>query len=154
MQLTCPTCHAHMPLETALQDEAGRELVGMLAAMQPQLALPLVHYLGFFRPAKQQLGWGRSLRLAKEVVALCPCPVDVLTEGLIEAARGLDAKRQQPGWKPLGNHNYLRSCLDSTQARAGAAAGAAVATAGAAPQARMPRSQTGGAMVALEGLKR
>lgn len=150
MQLTCPTCHAHMPLDVALQDEAGRELVAMLAAMQPQLALPLVHYLGFFRPAKQQLGWGRSLRLANEVVALLPCPVDVLVEGLLEAARSLDEKRQQPGWKPLGNHNYLRRCLDSAQGRAGPA-GAAVAPAG---HARTPRSQAGGAMVALEGLKR
>ena len=154
MQLTCPTCHAHIPLDVALQDEAGRELVAMLAAMQPQLALPLVHYLGFFRPAKQQLGWGRSLRLAKEVVMMLPCPVDVLVEGLTEAARSLDEKRQQPGWKPLGNHNYLRRCLDSAQGRAGAAVALSGAAAAPAGQARTPRSQAGGAMVALEGLKR
>lgn len=153
MQLTCPCCHAHVPLEAALQDEAGRELVAMLAAMQPGLALPLVHYLGFFRPLRQQLGWGRSLRLAYEVVALCPVPVDTLVHGLVEASRGLDEKRAQPGWKPLGNHNYLRRVLESVQARSEGAVGPVVATA-AAPAAKAPRSQAGGALVALEGLRR
>lgn len=165
MQLTCPCCHAHVPLEAALQDEAGRELVAMLAAMQPQLALPLVHYLGFFRPLRQQLGWGRSLRLAHEVVALCPAPVDTLVHGLLEASRGLDDKRAQPGWKPLGNHNYLKRVLESVQARMNAPtngatdgpAAAVVATAapaGTGSATRAPRSQAGGALVALEGMRR
>lgn len=157
MQLTCPCCHAHVPLEAALQDEAGRELVAMLAAMQPALALPLVHYLGFFRPLRQQLGWGRSLRLAYEVVHLCPTPVDTLVQGLLEASRGLDEKRAQPGWKPLGNHNYLRRVLESVQARMHAPSegpGAAVAAVAAQPGRKAPRSQAGGALVALEGMRR
>lgn len=156
MQLTCPCCHAHVPLEAALQDDAGRELVAMLAALPPHLALPLVHYLGFFRPQRQQLGWGRSLRLAKEVMALVAGQADQLTglaQGLQEASRGLDDKRAQPGWKPLGNHNYLKRVLESVQARAEAPAGPVVATA-AAQAAVAPRSQAGGALVALEGLRR
>lgn len=148
MELTCPCCKAHIPLEAALEDEHGRELVGMLAAMQPQLALPLVHYLGFFRPAKQQLGWGRALRLAREVVMLLPTPVDALVAGLEEANRALDEKRRQPAWKPLGNHNYLRRCLEGAQARA--AAPQAQPQAAAAPV----RSKAAAALVSLEGLKR
>lgn len=154
MQLTCPCCHAHVPLAAALQDEAGRELVGMLAAMQPGLALPLVHYLGFFRPARQQLGWGRSLRLAHEVVLLCPTPVDTLIAGLVEAARALDEKRQQPGWKPLGNHNYLRRVLEGLQARAEAPLAPSPQRDFNAPVKLAPRSQAGAALVGLEGLKR
>ena len=116
MQLTCPCCHAHVPLEAALEDEAGRELIGMLAAMPTELSRPLVHYLAYFRPARQQLGWGRALRLMREVLALCP-DVATLACGLVEAERSLNDKRSAPGWKPLGNHNYLRRCLESAQAR-------------------------------------
>lgn len=152
MQLTCPCCHAAFPLEAALQNRDGRQVMAMLAGMQPQLALPLMHYIGYFRPAKQQLGWGRALRLMGEVVALLPTPVDTLVQGLTEAARGLDDKRAQPGWRPLGNHNYLRRCLDTAQAQAGPAVGLATASPPAAATA--PRSQAGRALVALEGMKR
>jgi len=157
MQLTCPCCHAHVPLEAALQDEAGRELVAMLAAMRPTLALPLVHYLGFFRPLRQQLGWGRSLRLAHEVVALHPEDTDRLMLALLEASRGLDDKRAQPGWKPLGNHNYLKRVLESVQARTNGLTdgpGAAVVATAAPAGTKAPRSQAGGALVALEGMRR
>jgi hypothetical protein len=150
MQLTCPCCHAHVPLEAALQDEAGRELVGMLAAMQPGLALPLVHYLAFFRPAKQQLGWGRALRLAREVINLAPFAPELLTSALIEAARALDEKRQQPGWKPMGNHNYLKRVLEGLQGRTEAAPGPA----GSPAPAPAPRGKTAGALMSLEGMKR
>ncbi len=155
MQLTCTVCHAQQPLEAMLQDEAGRELMGMLVSLQPPLLLPLVHYLGFFRPAKQQLGWGRSLRLAREVVDLAPFAADVLAQALAEANRGLDEKRQQGGFKPLGNHNYLKRVFETLQARAeacGAVPAATVATDAAAP--RVPRSQAGQALVALEGLRK
>ena len=152
MQVTCPTCHASFPLEAALKDDAGRELVALFAGLQPGLALPLMHYLAFFRPAKQQLGWGRALRLAREVVALLPCPVELLIGGLEEANRALDEKRLQGSWKPLGNHNYLRRCLEGVQARAGATVGMPehelrTTTAG-------PRSKAGQAMVQLEGMRR
>lgn len=152
MQLTCPCCHAHVPLEAALQDEAGRELVGMLAAMHPGLALPLVHYLAFFRPAKQQLGWGRALRLAREAVALCPAPTDLLTQALIEASRSLDDKRNGGGWKPLGNHNYLKRVLEGLQGRVEALPAAAEGA--AAPRAAAPRGKQAAALHSLEDFKR
>ncbi|GCL64344.1 hypothetical protein [Pseudaquabacterium pictum] len=153
MQLNCPVCHATFPIESALQHEAGREVMAMLAGMQPDLSLPLMHYIGYFRPAKQQLGWGRALRLMREVVGLLPVPAETLVLGLVEAARGLDEKRAQPGWKPLGNHNYLKRCLESAQARHEAGTVVQAALANAAPTARLPRSQAGQALVALEGMK-
>lgn len=146
MQLTCPCCHAHIPLEAALQDDAGRELVALLLAMPADLARALVHYLTFFRPLKQQLGWGRALRLSREVQALS---VDGsrLQAGLVEVARTLDDKRQAGGWKPLGNHNYLRRVLETVEAR-----GEAVSV--APTTSVQPRSRAGAGLVALEALKR
>lgn len=151
MQLTCPCCHAHVPLEAALQDEAGRELVGMLTTLQPMLVLPLVHYLAFFRPAKQQLGWGRSLRLAREVLNLAPFAPELLAAALIEAGRALDEKRHQAGWKPMGNHNYLKRVLEGLEGRAEAPVAAPAAVAGKPPA---PRGKQAGALISLEGLKR
>lgn len=148
MQLTCPCCHAHLPLEAALQDDAGRELIGMMAAMPAELARPLVHYLGYFRPAKQQLGWGRALRMAREVLALEP-DQGALAFGLLEAARGLDEKRALAGWKPLGNHNYLRRVLESTAGRF-----EALVPPQAVRPSRVPQSKAGGALVALEGMRK
>ena len=152
MQLTCPCCHAHVPLEAALLDEAGRELVGMLAAMQPELALPLVHYLGFFRPAKQQLGWGRSLRLAREVLGVMPL-APMLLAGLLEVNRSLDETRALGGWKPLGNHNYLKRVLDSVQGRQEGAV-SLVEPGQAAPRSAAPASRGGQALANLDALKR
>lgn len=150
MQLNCPVCHAVFPLEVALQHEAGREVMAMLAGMAPSLSQPLLAYIGFFRPAKQQLGWGRALRLMRETLALTP-DVPVLIDGLVEAARTLEDKRHQPAWKPLGNHNYLTRCLESAAARHTAGSVLAAAPAGTAP---MPRSKAGAGLVALEGMKR
>jgi hypothetical protein len=155
MQLSCPCCHAHIPLEAALQDEAGRELVGALARMEPALALPVVHYLGFFRPAKQQLGWGRALRLMRETLELQP-DAAVLTAALLEANRSLDEKRAAGAWKPLGNHQYLRRVLESASARQGPKAPVRDDVGGAAVPAgpRAPQSRTGAALQALEGMRR
>ena len=162
MLITCTTCHARMSLEAALQDEAGRELCSTLAGMPRDTALPLMHYLGYFRPAKQQLGWGRSLRLVREVLAL-EGDAWRLQMGLNEAARSLDEKRAQGGWKPLGNHNYLKRCLESVVANAAATQARPGSTVepfnelqlptGQPPRMAPPKSGAGRALVSLEGMK-
>lgn len=156
MQLNCPCCHAAFPIEVALQHQDGREVMAMLSGMHPEIAQPLVAYIGFFRPAKQQLGWGRALRLMREVIDIGAAQAvssNVLAAGLVEAARTLDDKRQAPGWKPLGNHNYLKRCLESAQARhsAGQVVGPATSP---VPATRVVTSKAGGAMLALEGMRR
>jgi len=157
MQMNCPVCHATFPLESALQHEAGREVMSMLAGMQPELARALLHYIGYFRPAKQQLGWGRALKLMQEVINLdgsAPGPAS-LTAALAEASRALDDKRQQPGWKPMGNHNYLRRVLDSVQAGLDTSNPPALAQSGVAGLhgTVTPRSRAGVALASMEALK-
>jgi hypothetical protein len=154
MQLTCVVCHAQQPLEAMLKEEAGRALLAMLLRLDTALQLPLVHYLGFFRPAKQQLGWARSLRLAQEVVALETTQTDLLAQALVEACRSLDEKRLQGGFKPLANHNYLRRVLDTFLARAAASGETQVVHAATPAAQRTPRSQAGQAVVALENLRK
>lgn len=148
MQLTCPCCHAKFPLGAALDREAGAELMALLSGMAPELARPLVAYLGLFRARTTQLGWDRAGRLAGEVLALSP-DTSALAAALADTVSAMDEKRHAAGWKPLSNHNYLRRVLESTTARQ--AAGMAVAD---APAPRQLASRTGQALNALEGLKR
>ena len=57
----CPICHSHIQLEALIQDDAGSELLGLLAGLGRPLARPLVQYLGLFRPAKSDLSNARAL---------------------------------------------------------------------------------------------
>ena len=152
MQLTCPNCRCKYPAEAAVDGDAGSEFMALLATMQPQLASPLLRYLGFFRPATQQLAWSRALRLTQEVVQLCMM-VEPLEQALIETNRALDEKRLQPGWKPLANHNYLKRVLEGAEARFVAPVADASARDARSP-APAPRSKGGQALVTLEGMKR
>src|SRR5689334_13602698 len=110
MQLTCPACHARASYEAFIQDEAARELFA-LSADAGAAWRPLVTYLGFFRSTRL-LAWERALKLAREVLELAN-DRSVLAAALVETCGSLDAKRSEPGWKPLGNHNYLKRVLES-----------------------------------------
>ena len=147
MQLTCPCCHVRYPLEAALQVDAGGELLALMSGLEPDLARPLVAYLALFRAKTTQLGWDRALRLAREVLGLCSDP-GVLRAALTDTLTAMDEKRQAPGWKPLGNHNYLKRVLETAAARS------AVAPIEPAPGRRQLTSKTGQALATLEDLKR
>jgi hypothetical protein len=150
MQLLCPCCHARFALEAALQDDAARDINALLVTMPPQLMRPLMGYIGLFRAATRPLAWDRALRLMQEVLAL-PQPLPALEAALVETLATMDEKRAQAGWKPLSNHNYLKRVLESTTARLDAGVvrhDAPVAT------TVVPRSKSGQAVVALEGMKR
>ena len=60
----CPVCHAHLYLDALVQDEAGRALMGVLAAQPDDLGRALVGYLSLFRPEKSDLenGYFRGIR--------------------------------------------------------------------------------------------
>lgn len=152
MQLNCPCCHARFPLEAALQDDAAREVNGLLVTLQPALVRPLISYIGLFRAAGRQLAWERALRLMQETVNLAPRHVPALEAALVETVATMDDKRAQAGWKPLTNHNYLKRVLESTTARLDATV--ALNPGQIQPVATAPRSKTGQAVVALEGMKR
>lgn len=131
----CPVCHAHLQLEAIVQDEAARELLGVLSALEATLARALVGYLGLFRPAKQDLRWDRALRLAREVLALEPDAAR-LAWALAETTEAIRAKG---GQTPIKSHGYLTRVLES------APPSAAVTQQSASP-ARRATSRTADAM--------
>lgn len=109
MNLTrCPVCHSHITLEAIVQDEAGRELMAMLANLEGDLSRALVTYLGLFRPEKRDLSNDRALRIAKEVMALTNDSAR-LSHALAQTVEMLRAK----DGLPLKNHNYLRKVMSS-----------------------------------------
>lgn len=105
----CPVCHSHIQLEALIQDDAGSELLGLLAGLGRPLARPLVQYLGLFRPAKSDLSNARALKLAQETLAIADR--DSLIAGLQDTVRTLHEKRQRGENHPLKNHNYLKQVL-------------------------------------------
>lgn len=117
MQLTrCPVCHSRIGLEQIIQDEAGRELLALVAKLPDWLASPLVVYLGLFRPATRDLALDRTLRLAREALALTD-EQPVLATALADTVQSMRAKQDQGNWKPLSNHNYLKQVLESVAQR-------------------------------------
>lgn len=119
----CPICHSHIQLEALIQDDAGSELLGVLAGLGRPLARPLVQYLGLFRPAKADLSNARALKLAQETLALADR--DSLIAALNDTIRSLHEKRHRGETKPLKNHNYLKQVMASV-----------------APEARKPAAES------------
>lgn len=107
----CPVCHSHLHLDALIQDDAGSELLGLLAGLGRPAARPLVQYLALFRPAKADLSNARALKLAQETLAIAD--QDSLVAALNETIRSLHEKRQRGERKPLANHNYLKQVLAS-----------------------------------------
>jgi len=117
MQITCPSCHARYHLDAALEDEAARELMALLAALPREVSRPLVQYLSLFRARTRALSWDRALRLARDTVAQHG-DADVLGRALAETVEAMRAKQEQSGWRPLTSHNYLARVLESTTPQA------------------------------------
>ena len=112
----CPVCHSQISLEAVCQDEAGRELLGLLANLPGEASRALVQYLGLFRPEKRDLSNDRALRLAREVLALCADSLR-LSAAMSETVEAIRAKS---GAVPMKNHNYLRRVLEGMPETAGA----------------------------------
>lgn len=111
MNITCPCCFATISIESALESNSGRELMGVLAQAGP-LARPLAAYLGCFRSSTRALAWDRALKLAREVLEI-GADQRALTAALGETVEAMRAKREQGDGRPLKNHNYLRRVLES-----------------------------------------
>lgn len=107
----CPVCHSHLHLDALIQDDAGSELLGILAGLGRPLARPLVQYLALFRPAKSDLSNARALKLAQETLAIADR--DSLVAALQDTVRSIHEKRQRGQVQPLKNHNYLKQVLAS-----------------------------------------
>ena len=155
MKLRCPVCHSSNSLEAFTADDAGRELLVLLASLGP-LFRPLVAYLGLFRPANRDLSHDRALRLAREVVALAENvgarDAAPLQHALVETVEAMRAKRDAGQVKPLTNHNYLKKVLETV-----AGGPPAVGARDAAPlqqQPAAPRSKRAQGIAALEDWSR
>ncbi|MFV0448654.1 MAG: hypothetical protein ACK5MF_09355 [Vibrio sp.] len=114
MKLTrCPVCHSNIHLDALIQDQAGRDLLGDVAALPDFIARPLLNYIGLFRPLKSDLSNGRALRLMREVTDEYKAD-HLLASALIETVNKLREKRIQfQDVKPLANHNYLKQVYKS-----------------------------------------
>ena len=157
----CPVCHSQISLEAVCQDEAGRELLGLLANLPGEASRALVQYLGLFRPEKRDLSNDRALRLAREALALCADSLR-LSAAMSETVEAIRAKS---GAVPMKNHNYLRRVLEGMPETAGALVVAGGVTGAVADPlaARLHReakvrtaapSATMNALAELEDLKR
>ena len=157
----CPVCHSQISLEAVCQDEAGRELLGILANLPGEASRALVQYLGLFRPEKRDLSNDRALRLAREALALCADSLR-LSAAMSETVEAIRAKS---GAVPMKNHNYLRRVLEGMPETGGALVVAGGVTGAVADPlaARLHReakgrtaapSATMNALAELEDLKR
>lgn len=108
----CPVCHAHLHLDALVQDEAGRELLGLCATLPDDLGRALVGYLTLWRPARGDLDHARALKLAREVLALDQDPAR-LAWALSETVESLRAKGEA---RRMTNHNYLKRVLEGMPA--------------------------------------
>ncbi|WP_298438002.1 hypothetical protein [Geobacter sp.] len=110
MILHCPLCHGQFSIEALIQDQAGRDLL-VLMAQHGQLGPQLLQYLTLFRSEKRALAFDRALRLAKEALEI-PASPEQLAAAMAETVEALRGR----GGKPLKNHNYLRRVLESQAA--------------------------------------
>jgi len=159
MRLRCPVCHAEAALEAWAEDEAARELMGLLSGLDATLGRALVAYLGLWRSASRALAWERALRLAREVLAL-EADALRLAEALSQTVEQLRLKREAGDVRPLKSHGYLKRVLDGLPQRGAAAqvlevVRPAAARTGRAADARPSTpSATMDGLMRLEALKR
>lgn len=111
--LTCPNCNSQLQWEALTEDTSARQLFALAASSQ---CMPeLVSYLGLFKPRKQALKWSRALKLTEELLGRFGADPR-LGAAMVRTVDSLREKRQQPGWRPLQDHNYLARVIESTPA--------------------------------------
>lgn len=108
--ITCPNCNSALDLVQLTEDADARKLFG-LVAHRPDCAA-LLAYLQLFKPSKQALRWSRSLKLAQQVLEQWGDD-GRLGVALMQTVEGMRERRQQAGWSPLTNHNYLDKVIKS-----------------------------------------
>ncbi|MCG7565879.1 hypothetical protein MHM95_06205 [Pseudoalteromonas sp. CnMc7-15] len=108
-----PICKSHITLDQMVQDDAGKELLAIVAGMGKHSGRAMVNYLGLFRPAKQDLSNSRAVKLAQEALALTQNH-QALAMAMDQTVQSIMNKRlNNQGVKPLANHNYLKQVLSS-----------------------------------------
>ncbi len=108
----CPVCHTSIHLDAIVNDEAARELLGILAPIDGATGRVLMNYIALFRPAKSDLSFSRALVLVNDTLALTTNR-DWLRAALEETVTKLRAARIEGQHRQLTNHNYLKKVLES-----------------------------------------
>lgn len=108
----CPVCHTSIHLDAMVNDEAARELLGILAPLDGATGRVLMHYIALFRPAKSDLSFSRALVLVSDTLALTTNR-DWLRAALEETVNKLRAARIDGNPRPISNHNYLKKVIES-----------------------------------------
>tara|TARA_A100000171_G_C2089058_1_gene123576 strand:+ start:27 stop:485 length:459 start_codon:yes stop_codon:yes gene_type:complete len=146
MDIRCPCCHATFALEQATEDEALREMMGILAELPREVSRPIVAYVGLFRGKTRATAYERQLRLAREVLAMHD-DTQLVGVALSETVEAIRVKRDSgEDARPLRNHNYLKRVIESHQARG---VGAVQVTRDTPSPARSTSSRTAAALAAL-----
>lgn len=109
----CPVCHAHLTLDAMTSDAAARDVLLLFAGLQDTLGHALLSYLSLWRPAKRDLSYARTVKLAKEALALAePGYTEALAQAMAETVATLRAKAASgTGCLPITSHNYLKTVL-------------------------------------------
>ena len=111
----CPVCHSDIHLDQLLEDDAGRELLGLITELKYGVARPLVSYIALFRPDKSALSNLRAVKLMREVLDLFP-PSQLLAHCLSETVNSVQKKRRESrNLAPLNNHRYLMQVMETNK---------------------------------------
>ncbi len=109
----CPICRSEISLDQLIEDDAGREMLGLISELKSGVARPLVNYIALFRPLKTSLSNSRALKLMREVLAMY-AQTPLLTHALSETVNAVRKnRRENTNPAPLANHNYLRQVYDA-----------------------------------------
>lgn len=107
-------CHSDIHLDQ-LEDDAGRELLGLITELKYGVARPLVSYIALFRPDKSALSNSRAIKLMREVLAMFPAS-QLLAHSLSETVNAVQKKRKESrNLAPLNNHRYLMQVMETNK---------------------------------------
>lgn len=111
----CPVCHSDIHLDALLEDDAGREMLGLISNLGGRNARALVSYIGLFRPERSALSNGRALRLMKDVLEMYQ-PSPLLAHALNETVQAvMKNRRETRNIQALSNHNYLKKVYEGAK---------------------------------------
>lgn len=111
----CPVCHSNIHLDALLEDDAGREMLGIITNLKGDNARALVSYIALFRPEKAALSNSRALKLMQEVLEMYQ-PSPLLSHALTETVSGVMRNRRETrNMVALTNHNYLKKVYEGAK---------------------------------------
>lgn len=114
MRLTCPECGAVGSIAQFTADADARAVGERLAALAPDLGIPVMRYMGLFRPNQRGLTWPRARRLLEDLAEMMGSPAiqrggkdwPVTREMWRQALEHMADKRSTLTL-PLQSHGYL-----------------------------------------------